>query len=180
MTEIWKDIPDYDGFYSASSFGRIRSNKRVVQASNRKMNIREKILRASVGTHGYLVVNLAHKSGKVTNRTVHTIVAETFLGPCPAGQEVLHGDGVRVNCILGNLHYGTRLENVIEAQAHGMHIKGEKVGNSKLKESDVHAIRNCLTAGEGVVMIAQKHGVTHAAIINIRKRRSWAWLEESK
>jgi hypothetical protein len=30
VDEIWKDIPEYEGFYQVSSFGRVRSVDRVV------------------------------------------------------------------------------------------------------------------------------------------------------
>lgn len=34
MEEIWKDIPEWEGFYQASTFGRVRSVDRVLITQN--------------------------------------------------------------------------------------------------------------------------------------------------
>lgn len=34
MEEIWKDIPEWEGFYQASTFGRVRSVDRVLMKQN--------------------------------------------------------------------------------------------------------------------------------------------------
>ena len=33
-TEIWKDIPGYEGLYQVSSFGRVRGVERIVKSKN--------------------------------------------------------------------------------------------------------------------------------------------------
>ena len=43
--EIWKDVPNYEGFYKASNYGRIISLGRVVKYSTGKLiPIKEKML----------------------------------------------------------------------------------------------------------------------------------------
>ena len=54
--EIWKEIEGYEGFYSASNLGRIKSLPRRGRKS-------EKILNPSPNTTGYLAVQL-RKDGK--------------------------------------------------------------------------------------------------------------------
>ena len=43
--EIWKDIPDYEDLYQASTMGRIKSLERKVVCKNgQQINIKERIL----------------------------------------------------------------------------------------------------------------------------------------
>lgn len=49
MTEIWKDIPEYEGLYQVSNMGRIKSLERISVRNNGKSenanyHIKEKIL----------------------------------------------------------------------------------------------------------------------------------------
>jgi len=64
---------------------------------------------------GYLVFNLQCPS--ITNKgylniSVHQMVAECYLGPCPAGYEVDHIDGNKINNHISNLQYLTKEENL--------------------------------------------------------------------
>lgn len=104
MGEHWKSVPGFEGRYEVSSEGRVRSLLRG-----------GRVLRAGIASHGYPMVVL----GRGNPRTIHSLVAEAFLGPRPAGQEVRHKDGNRKNASAGNLCYGTRSENIRDAVAHG-------------------------------------------------------------
>ena len=44
-------------------------------------------------------------------RTVHSLVMEAFVGPCPPGRLVCHEDGNFWNCHLENLRYDTSVSN---------------------------------------------------------------------
>lgn len=57
--------------------------------------------------------------GRGHSRTVHSLVAAAFIGPCPQGQEVRHKDGTRTNNTADNLEYGTRTDNLRDAIRHG-------------------------------------------------------------
>jgi len=72
--EEWKDVPIYNGDYTASSFGRIKSNKR-------KNKI---ILKQSNSKRGYLRVCLTIL-GVPETVDVHKLVAMAFLGHIPSG-----------------------------------------------------------------------------------------------
>lgn len=63
--EMWKDIPDYEGDYQESNFGRTKSLKFG----------KEKILKPSFHETGYLRIHLA-KKGKGKNFYPHRLVAE--------------------------------------------------------------------------------------------------------
>ena len=82
-TEIWKDIPNYEGYYQASSLGRIKSLERKVKSSirhNEFITRKEKMLQQGFSKHtGYYSVTLSKQAKKETF-TVHRLIAITFFG----------------------------------------------------------------------------------------------------
>jgi hypothetical protein len=101
-------------------------------------------------------------------RKVHRLVLLTFLGPCPPGMECLHGDGDPANNRLDNLRWGTHKENVADTRRHGRKP-------TKLTEADVREIRRLRAAGMHLKAIGARFGVSHVTVINVVKRRQWAW-----
>lgn len=81
MQEVWKDIPDYEGLYQVSDLGNVKSLARICIGGNGAINNKkERILKASVNSRGYLYVIL-YKNGKTKINTIHRIVWETFNNP---------------------------------------------------------------------------------------------------
>lgn len=164
--EIWKVIPLGERNYYASSLGRIKNSK----ATTRKPA--EYILSATIGSHGYLSCRL-DLWGKRENYLLHRLVALAFIGPCPEGQEVLHEDGIKLNCAASNLRYGTRKENEADRVLHGTSNRGERCGSAKLMEEQVRQIRNELIAGASYSTLAKKYGVGSSTIQHISQRTTW-------
>ncbi len=105
--ETWKGCPGLSK-YEVSDLGQVR------HAATGK------VLAARVGTHGYLEVKPYGDNGKRQTRTVHGLVLRTFEGPCPPGQETLHGPGGPLdNRWPENLRYGTKPENHADQVAAG-------------------------------------------------------------
>ena len=113
MTEIYKDIPGYEGLYQVSNLGNVYGVKRKHQiAKNDNGN-------------GYLYVRLS-KNGKVKNHYIHRLVAIAFI-PNPTNlPEVNHKDENKQNNTVENLewcddiyntNYGTARERMIKAQS---------------------------------------------------------------
>jgi hypothetical protein len=99
--EIWKDIPDYEGHYKVSDFGRIKSVK---------FN-KEIILKTKVNKHGYVRIGL-RKNGKRKWFFIHVLVWISFNGEKPENLEVDHIiEGDKSNNRLKNLQLLTRREN---------------------------------------------------------------------
>jgi hypothetical protein len=116
MNEEWRKVPSNQD-YEVSNLGRVRSlDKKVYAGRNSYRAVVGKVLKPGLASNGYWTVVLGRAMG---SRTVHSLVAEAFLGPCPTGQEVRHLDGVRTNCNADNLAYGTRLDNINDAFGHG-------------------------------------------------------------
>jgi hypothetical protein len=173
MEEIWKPVPGYEGLYEASDQGRVRSLDRYCLGKDGRSEFHGgKILKPWGQKRGnYLAVTLRiGDSGK--KRTVHRIIAETFLGSAP-GMDVMHLDGNRQNNTLENLKYGSRKENLNQTYQYG-----GKQARGKLSIEDVHGIRKRLRAGENPVDIAKEYMVNSAAIYHIRNGTTFKWLPE--
>lgn len=127
--ETWKDLDRYDGAYSVSNIGRVRSNARTVQRSSGPQRIPERILKPALLKMGYLVVTLYPPGGGVKNsRTeyVHRLVLEAFVGPCPDNMEALHENDVKVDNRVENLRWGTSSENKMDIVRNGNHGMARK------------------------------------------------------
>lgn len=80
MIEEWRPIPGFEGYYSVSDLGCVRSERRVVKHARMGTNtIRERILKASPNNKGYRRVSLQRK-GVILERGVHQVVALAFIG----------------------------------------------------------------------------------------------------
>lgn len=118
--ERWKVIPGYEGFYEASSHGRIRSLARVIEHSGRRKTLISRILRPGPHRSGHLWVDLCGPDGHKT-RQVHQLVLETFVGPKPPRMVGCHWDGNPQNNRLDNLRWDTQSANLYDAVKHGTH-----------------------------------------------------------
>ena len=111
MNEIWKPIKGYEGLYEVSNFGNVRSLKRNTTEG--------KVLKQGWHTRGYSNVSLS-KGNNHKTRSIHRLVAETFI-PNPNNlPEVNHKDGNKKNNCVENLEWVTRIENVLHSMETGL------------------------------------------------------------
>lgn len=125
--EIWEDVIGYEGVYQVSSFGRVKSF----------WFGREKTLKAGVDGVGYYTVAL-YFNKKPKTKTVHRLVASTFLGI--SDLQVNHKDGNKLNNHISNLEYVTNRENQIHRR------KSEKT-SSKFTGVTWHKVKSKWLAG---------------------------------
>lgn len=119
MSETWATYPS-NPYYEVSDQGRVRSVDRVTTRSDGSTRrLRGKIISPSGAVNQYRRVILSADQGEKYTALVHRMVAEAFLGPCPAGQMVLHWDDDRTNNRLLNLRYGNRAENRADSRRNG-------------------------------------------------------------
>lgn len=118
--EKWKPIPGWEGYYEASTLGRVRSLARIVIRDGNPLRLAARILEPNVHHSGYRRVVLS-RAGVRSERLLHAVIAETFHGPRPDGLEVLHRDGNQANSAPVNIRYGTSSENSRDTVAHGNH-----------------------------------------------------------
>ena len=114
MSEQWRPIPGYEGRYEVSELGRVRSWRPW------RGTPVPRLLRGSLGTHGYRGVTLYGFKGARQDIAVHLLMLTAFVGPEPDGMVTRHLDGDKTNNILTNLAYGTPSENARDAVAHGV------------------------------------------------------------
>lgn len=114
MTEIWKDIKNYEGLYQVSNLGRIRSFYNYKRNGNNILTPQIK--------RGYYQVGL-RKDKKRKWYQLHRLIATAFI-PNPKNlPQVNHKDENKTNNSIDNLEwctvsynncYGTRLKRVKE------------------------------------------------------------------
>ena len=119
MKEIWKDIPNYEGYYQVSSLGRVRkyNTKKLRSLFDKKELF--KIHKQRVNGHGYYIITL-RKLKEIKTFKVHKLVAMAFLNHTPCGMEkvVNHINFNRLDNRLENLEIVSAREN-----ANQKHIK---------------------------------------------------------
>lgn len=114
--EIWKDIPNYEGYYQVSNLGNVRSIDRIVNGRGiAKIKLKGKIKKYIIDNVGYNTVGLSKKS-KVNNYRIHVLVAIAFLNHKPNGHKTVvdHIDGNKQNNKLSNLQLISHRHNVIK------------------------------------------------------------------
>jgi hypothetical protein len=72
---------------------------------------------------------------------VHQLLLKAFVRMPSKGEECLHINGVKNDCRLENLRWGTRKENVADAIKHGTATVGERNGAALLSQDDANNIR---------------------------------------
>ena len=107
MTEIWKDIPGFEGMYQASNLGNIKSLSRKVD--NRYM-LQERVLKPALNAQGYLFVVLC-KKGKTFDKRVNRLVAEAFIPNPYKKTYVNHKNEIKTDNNVENLEWMTPKEN---------------------------------------------------------------------
>jgi hypothetical protein len=174
--EEWRPIPGADGFYSASSFGRIRSEPKNPEKVGKKYG---RVLRPSADRKGYLWFRICLPGEKPRSVKVHRMVMLAFVGPVPSECEVNHKDGDKTNNRPENLEYKTGLENIRHAWENGLHAnddrKGEAHRMAKLNDEKVRAIRAAFPA-RSLGSLAEEHGVTKQAISYVLNRKTWSHI----
>lgn len=118
--ELWKPVVGFEGRYDVSNRGDVRSWYR----GGKKLPA-PRIRRLVVNHHGYVQITLLRADGRLSTRTVHSLVLEAFKGARPAGRVACHGDGNRANNALQNLAWVTQKENIGHKAVHGTQPRGE-------------------------------------------------------
>ena len=112
MTEIWKDIQGYEGFYQISNLGNVKSLERVIDKGNGILQHRkERIMNKRESVDGYYIAKL-NVNKKSTSIAIHILVARHFIDNPNNYPEVNHKDCNRKNNQVDNLEWCTHQQNV--------------------------------------------------------------------
>ncbi len=125
---------------------------------------------------------------------MHRLSFEVWVGPIPAGMDVLHRCD-RPRCIEPrHLWAGTHQENLADMVSKGRHLagaarrglktrgrpsksRGSKHGLAKLTEDQVRALKPKLLSGRvKIAPLARSLGVSASLLRGIRDGKNWSWL----
>ena len=171
-TENIKKIQDYENYWITSS-GKIWSKRS------------DKFLKPCVGGRGYKVVVLTNKEGGKT-KTLHRLIAKSFI-PNPENKpEVDHKDRNRINNKLENLRWVTGLENQRYSYQNGReHNKPSKDkfgelhwGSKKVYQFDLEG--NLINTYSAVMDVSRKTGFDFSPIAAVcrnkrKKFKGYLW-----
>lgn len=131
-----RQIKDYEGLYAVTKEGKVWSY------------LSSKFLAPKKHNAGYQMVclnNCGHKS----YRTIHRLVAESFLENFENKATVNHKDGNKKNNNVSNLEWSTQSENNKHAYEKGLNPgydkKGSKHPRATLNETQVRVIKHILS-----------------------------------
>lgn len=168
--ERWLPYPGFHGWYEVSDQGNVASLARTTTSG--------KVLKPVISSWGYRTVRLS-KYGQYYDRRIARMVLETFVGPCPPGQEACHGPGGRLDDSLENLSWGTRSKNQGEDRIRdGTSNRGARSGAAKLTVEIVVQCRRRFAAGETQVSLAAEFGVDQSVISDAVRGETWKDLSE--
>lgn len=178
MQEIFKTIPSYPD-YLASNFGRVKTKSRqirYVHAVTKKEHFRqsfERFLKVQFNKlTGYKFYQL-YLEKKMYNKTIHKLVADTFLDKIEGLEFINHIDGNKHNNCVSNLEYCTNEYNHHHATVTGLKAKGEKILTSKLNDNMVHAIKWFLNKGVSHKELSQAFKISRPTINLIANNKIW-------
>jgi hypothetical protein len=173
MSDYWREIPGWEGFYEVSYRGEVRSMTRRIP-NNRGFDVvrNAQLRRQQTDKQGYKIVPLS-RAGNHQLRKVHQLVLEAFVGPRPFPEaQTLHINGDSGDNRLENLKWGTAKENGRDKSNHGSN-KGHRNGFSKLTPFQAFmAFELKLPYRE----IAEILGVKTACVKSLKRGVTWSWL----
>jgi len=155
-------IPEYSK-YAITETGRVWSHRH------------KRFLKPCL-SKGYYYLCLYQDNGERKFKLLHTLILETFVGPCPKGMGCRHLNGNKQDNRLCNLKWGTQKQNIQDSIRHGTKVnnKGERNVNAKLTEQDVRMIVYMYRTGEfikseisGIYQLSQGH------IDKIMRKEKW-------
>lgn len=175
IQEVWKPIPDFEGFYEVSNMGRIKSleRKEKLNPFGRKSIIKERILAPGVNT-GYLRVGLV-KDGARTSIYIHRAVALAFIQNTEKKNQVNHKDGNRQNNIVDNLEWVSNSDN----QIHSYRVLQNTPPATKLSKDEVIKIRELRNEGWLMKDIAQRFKIDESHVSRICSKKIWRYVEKA-
>ena len=145
--EVWKPVPGYEGHYSVSNLGRVRSESRTITLKNgRSRRWPESILKPFKNSDGYLRVEL-WKNNKQQTRFVHRLVLEAFVVEAPPGTQACHWNDTPEDNRLENLRWGTKSENTLDSVRNGSHHEAIKTHGDMSSPPKTHCLNRGKKAG---------------------------------
>jgi hypothetical protein len=133
-----------------------------------------RVLKTFSNSGGYRRVTIYLGGGRWRQVSVHTLVAEAFLGERPAWADgVAHADGDPANNAVSNLRWATQAENEADKARHGRNMAGVRHHQHKLTEEQAREIKDSAETGR---VLARRFGISETQISDIRNGKAWRHL----
>lgn len=179
VQEEWRPIPGFEGFYEASSLGRIRSLDRVSRSNGQLRKFNGRVLSQGVSPQKYPVVVLS-VNGKSTSSRVHNLIASAFYCDKRPDYVVNHIDGDKSNNRPDNLEWVTHSQNTTFAAMEARRTRkrrslGPRTRTGPLTADDVLDIRR-LAKSYRLSEIARHFGLHRNTVTRIVHGRTWRHL----
>ncbi len=128
---------------------------------------------------GYLHHTLVDGGPRTRNRkSLHSLIALTFIGPRPSELVVAHLDGNKDNNRPENLNYVTQQENVNHKRVHGTMLCGDRSHMSRLTDEECREMLFFLDEGFSRRQVAEAYGVSLSHVYALRTGRIRRHLTE--
>jgi hypothetical protein len=165
--EDFRQVKGFEGLYLVSKYGFVLSLGNGL--STNSLNKKKRILKTTIKKNGYEQVKI-FKDGKPYFKTVHRIVAESYLDN--QKKEVNHIDGNKLNNFYKNLEWVTSSENQIHAFKLGLQVapKGKDSNCSiPIKQYDLEM--NLIKVWDSINEVKRELGFNSVGIIGCCKER---------
>lgn len=184
-TEVWKDIPGFDGCYQVSSRLRFRSclkrigrgkggGRGVTSVKDNKWHL----IYPSKNDQGYWVIGLKLSGRRIGARKIASYYLKAFVRMPRPGELVRHLNDIRDDDRPENICWGTYSDNMHDAVRNGKFVsqKGENTSQAKLTDAQVVEIIARLQRGESPRSIAPDYNVQHHVVKAIKNGYNWKHL----
>ncbi len=166
--EIWKDIPEFENWYQASTLGNIRSVDRYVNYKTTGQAFKKgKVLCPKKSNKGYLEVVLV-KNGKYFYKRVHQLVAITFIpNPCKYNS-INHINEIKTDNRVSNLEWCTQKDNSDAYVRSRINVFQYDLNGKLVKIW--HSISNAAKSVSG-----DKTGIQHCCAGKLKTYKNYIW-----
>lgn len=193
--EEWRPISDFPG-YRISRSGRVQSCRRSTKSGMALKHYQlgqwyDLTPRATRDGHLRVVL---YRDSRPRSRYVHTLLAESFIGPKPDGMICRHINDIPDDNRVENLAWGTHQENIDDMFLNGRkeraipkatklkdtsnygQLKGEKNHAAKIRAADVLRIRRLYKEGCCRAGLAREYGISTQTVWRIGTEKNWRHL----
>ena len=168
--EEWRKCPSFS-HYSVSNTGKVRRDVKLYR-------VKPGLLAINRSPENYPRVALVSDDGSYCSRTIHSLVAEAFIGPRPEGQVVRHLNGDGGDNRPENLAYGSFKDNVADSIRHGTQVRGSRQHLAVLSEMQVRQLKLLrINTGMTMAKLGLLFEVTKSTVFDILKGRTWTHVE---
>ena len=171
--ERWAPVSGFEGWYEASTLGRVRS----LMTHSRSAYVPRKEPAIIATGRGRRAGVRLRRPGLHRRVGVGVLVLETFRGPAPPGTECSHLNEDETDDRLSNLTWESHRDNILRRSPGraSAPYRGERNGRALITDAQVLEMAELKASGVSSAALALRYGVCREAVdynIRVRARRS--------